>query len=57
MVSENEKIKANNLNEYYESEGETKNTKLGIVWIVIIIIGVGITLFVLGKKIGIRGRC
>ena len=57
VVSENEKIKANNLNEYYESEGETKNTKLGIVWIVIIIIGVGITLFVLGKKIGIRGRC
>ena len=56
VVSENEKIKANNLNEYYESEGETKNTKLGIVWIVIIIIGVGITLFVLGKKIGIRGR-
>ena len=57
VVSENEKIEANNLSEYYASEGETKNTKLGIVWIVIIIIGVGITLFVLGKKIGIRGRC
>ena len=57
VVSENEKIEANNLNEYYASEGETKNTKMGIVWIVISIIGVGITLFVLGKKIGIRGRC
>ena len=57
VVSENEKIEANNLSEYYASEGETKNTKMGIVWIVISIIGVGITLFVLGKKIGIRGRC
>ncbi len=50
-------IEANNLSEYYASEGKTKNTKMGIVWIVISIIGVGITLFVLGKKIGIRGRC
>lgn len=57
VVSENEKIEANNLSEYYASEGETKNTKMGIVWIVISIIGVGIILFVLGKKIGIRGRC
>ena len=57
VVSENEKIEANNLSEYYASEGKTKNTKMGIVWIVISIIGVGITLFVLGKKIGIRGRC
>ena len=56
VVSENEKIEANNLSEYYASEGETKNTKMGIVWIVISIIGVGIILFVLGKKIGIRGR-
>ena len=54
VVSENEKIEANNLSEYYASEGETKNTKMGIVWIVISIIGVGIILFVLGKKIGIR---
>ena len=52
VVSENEKIEANNLNEYYASEGETKNTKMGIVWIVLSIIGVGIILFVLG----IRGR-
>ena len=51
MVSENEKIEANNLNEYYASEGETKNTKLGIVWIVISIIGVGIILFVLRKNL------
>ena len=56
VVSENEKIEANNLSEYYASEGETKNTKMGIVWIVLSIIGVGIILFVLGKKIGIRGR-
>ena len=52
VVSENEKIEANNLSEYYASEGETKNTKMGIVWIAISIIGVGIILFVLG----IRGR-
>ena len=56
VVSENEKIEANNLSEYYASEGETRNTKVGIVWIVLSIIGVGIILFVLGKKIGIRGR-
>ena len=56
VVSENEKIEANNLSEYYASEGETKNTRMGIVWIVLSIIGVGIILFVLGKKIGIRGR-
>ena len=56
VVSENEKIEANNLSEYYASEGETKNTNMGIVWIVLSIIGVGIILFILGKKIGIRGR-
>ena len=52
VVSENEKIEANNLGEYYASEGEAKNTKMGIVWIVLSIIGVGIILFILG----IRGR-
>ena len=52
VVSENEKIEANNLSEYYASEGESRNTKMGIVWIAISIIGVGIILFVLG----IRGR-
>ncbi len=46
-ISENEKIEANNLNEYYASEGETRNTKMGIVWIVLSIIEVGIILFVL----------
>ena len=51
VVSENEKIEANNLSEYYASEGETKNTKMGIVWIVISIIGVGIILFVLRKNL------
>ena len=34
VVSENEKIEANDLNEYYASEGKTRNTKMGIVWIV-----------------------
>ena len=51
VVSENEKIEANNLKEYYASEGETKNTKMGIVWIVISIIGVGIILFALRKNL------
>ncbi len=51
VVSENEKIKANNLSEYYASEGETKNTKMGIVWIVISIIGVGIILIILKKNL------
>ena len=50
VVSENEKIETNNLSEYYASEGETKNTKMGIVWIVLSIIGVGIILFVLGIR-------
>ena len=51
VVSENEKIEANNLKEYYASEGETKNTKMGIVWIVISIIGVGIILFALRRNL------
>ena len=51
VVSENEKIEANNLNKYYASEGETKNTKMGIVWIAISIIGVGIILFALRKNL------
>ena len=51
VVSENEKIEANNLSEYYASEGETKNTKMGIVWIVISIIGVGIILIILKKNL------
>ena len=51
VISENEKIEANNLNEYYASGVETKNTKMGIVWIVVSIIGVGIILFVLKKNL------
>jgi len=51
VVSENEKIEANNLSEYYASEGETRNTKMGIVWIVISIIGVGIILFILKRNL------
>ena len=51
VVSENEKIEANNLCEYYASEGEAKNTKLGIVWIVVSIIGVGIILFILKRNL------
>ncbi len=50
VISENEKIEANNLNKYYASEGEAKNTKMGIVWIALSIIGVLIIL------IGIWGR-
>ena len=51
VVSENEKIEANNLSEYYASEGKTRNTRMGIVWIVLSIIGVGIILFVLKKNL------
>ena len=51
VVSENEKIEANDLNEYYASEGKTRNTKMGIVWIVISIIGVGIILIILKKNL------
>ena len=50
VISENDKIEANNLKEYYASEGEAKNTKMGIVWIALSIIGVLIIL------IGIWGR-
>ena len=51
VISENEKIEANNLSEYYASEGETRSTKMGIVWIVISIIGVGIILIILKKNL------
>ena len=51
VVSENEKIEANNLSEYYASEGESRNTKMGIVWIAISIIGVGIILILLKKNL------
>ena len=51
VVSENEKIEANNLGEYYASKEEIKNSKTGIVWIAISIIGVGIVLFALRKNL------
>ena len=50
VISENQKIETNNLNKYYSSEVEAKNTKMGIVWIALSIIGVLIIL------IGIWGR-
>ena len=50
VISENDKIEANNLKEYYASEGDAKNTKMGIVWIVLSIIGVVIILFVIKKR-------
>jgi hypothetical protein len=51
VVSENEKIEANNLGEYYASKEEIKNSKTGIVWIAISIIGVGIVLLALRKNL------
>ena len=50
VISGNEKIETNKLNKYYASEVEAKNTKMGIVWIALSIIGVLIIL------IGIWGR-
>ena len=50
VISENEKIEANNLKKYYASEGEVKNTKMGIVWIALSIIGVVIILFAIKKR-------
>ena len=50
VISENEKIEANNLKEYYASEGEAKNTKMGVVWIALSIIGVVIILFAIKKR-------
>ena len=50
VVSENEKIEANNLKEYYASEGESKNMKMGIVWITLSIVGVIIILFAIKKR-------
>ena len=47
VVSENEKIEANNLKEYYASEG---NTNMGIVWITLSIVGVVIILFAIKKR-------
>ena len=50
VISENEKIEANKLNKYYASEEKAKNTKMGIVWIALSIVGVITILFVMNKR-------
>ena len=50
VVSENEKIEANNLNKYYASEGKSRNKNMGILWITLSIIGVVIILFAIKKR-------
>ena len=50
VVSENDKIEANNLKEYYASEGKSRNKNMGILWITLSIIGVVIILFAIKKR-------
>ena len=50
VVSENEKIEANNLKEYYASQENVKNTSYGIIWIILSIIGIGVILILLRKN-------
>ena len=50
VISENEKIEANNLKEYYASEGKSKNKNMGILWITLSIVGVVIILFAIKKR-------
>ena len=50
VVSENEKIEANNLKEYYASEGKSKNKNMGILWITLSIVGVVIILFAIKRR-------
>ena len=50
VVSENEKIEANNLKEYYASEGKSRNKNMGILWITLSIVGVVIILFAIKKR-------
>ena len=50
VVSENERIEANNLKEYYASEGKSKNKNMGILWITLSIVGVVIILFAIKKR-------
>ena len=50
LPNEFEKIEANNLNKYYASEGKSNNTKMGIVWITLSIVGVVIILFAIKKR-------
>ena len=50
VVSENDKIEANNLNKYYASEGKSRNKNMGILWITLSIVGVVIILFAIKKR-------
>ena len=50
VVSENDKIEANNLKEYYASEGKSRNKNMGILWITLSIVGVVIILFAIKKR-------
>ena len=50
VISENDKIEANNLKEYYASEGKSRNKNMGILWITLSIVGVVIILFVIKKR-------
>ena len=50
VISENEKIEANNLKEYYVSGGRSKNKNMGILWITLSIVGVVIILFAIKRR-------
>ena len=50
VISENDKIEANNLKEYYASEGKSRNKNMGILWITLSIVGVVIILFAIKKR-------
>ena len=50
VISENDKIEANNLKEYYASEGKSRNKNMGILWITLSIVGVVIILFAIRKR-------
>ena len=50
VVSENERIEANNLKEYYASEGKSRNKNMGLLWITLSIVGVVIILFAIKKR-------
>ena len=50
VISENDKIEANNLNKYYAREGKSKNKNMGILWITLSIVGVIIILFAIKKR-------
>ncbi|HIU52341.1 MAG TPA: hypothetical protein IAB70_07010, partial [Candidatus Merdicola faecigallinarum] len=49
VISEEEKIEKENLNEYYSEEKRTEENA-GIVWIMLSIAGAVIILVILGKK-------